>query len=196
MKKRFLGVAALLVLLVSFAGIRPVSAQEEPVLQPVVDTIQTVLDEAQPLFDELTVVTDPLNEGLTQLIALLQPLFDLLEQAVALLEPTCAALGPILEAIEPIIAELQPVLDLLDPETAPAQLDFIDPVLAEVDALADQVLTLCAAEAETTTTTAPAEEPAAPPAGELPLTGGPALLIPAGLALGLAAVLRAANRKL
>lgn len=196
MKKRLVAVAALAVLLTAWLA-PSASAQEEPRLQPVVDGLHEALDQTQPLFDGLAPVTDGLNEGLVQLIEGLRPLFDGLQQAIAAAEPACAVLGPLLEQAQPLIDELQPLLDQLDPETAPDQLDFLDPLLTEVDALGEQLLELCAAQAEEeTTTTTEAPEPVVAPAAELPRTGGPALLIPGGIALGLAALVAAARRRL
>ena len=198
MKKRLLAIAPLVVLLTAWLT-PPAAAQEAPILQPVVDGLNGALDEAQPLFDGLEAVTEPLGEGLTELIGQLEPLFTALNEIVSAAEPACAVLGPVLEQLQPVIDQLQPVLDQLDPATAPEQLDFLDPLLTEVDGLADQALTLCAAQVETTTTTSTTAAPAPPPpppAAELPRTGGPALLVPGGILLGLGALLGAARRRL
>ena len=173
----------------------PVGAQEEEEpgqLQPVADGIREGLAQLDPLFEGLAPVTDELDPAIAELIAQLAPLFDALQAAVAAAEPACAVIGPIQEQIQPLLDELQPLLDLVDPTTGPTQLDTLDPVLGELDALLEQVLTLCAVEETTTTTAAP---PPPPPAPEtLPRTGGDLLLPGLGL-LGAAGAIWGARKR-
>ena len=172
------------------------SAQEEPLLTPVVDGLEEGLAQLDPVLEGLAPVTDQLDPVLAELITQLGPLFDALQTAVAAAEPACAVLGPLQEQLAPVLTEIQPLLDLVDPETGPAQLDTLDPLLTEVDALLDQVTTLCAAQAETTTTTAAPTTTTAPPppADTLPRTGGDLLLPGVGLLSAAGAVFAARKR--
>jgi len=195
--KRLLAILCVPVIALAIVVVpQPAAAQESP-LGGVIDQLDSGLDALDPVLGQVPLdqVSGPLADALGQLSVITDQLEGILAQA----EPACAALGPVLDAAQPVIDAIQPLLDQLDPATNIDELDALDGVLAPVDALVDQVLDLCAAQATTTTTAAPTTTttaaPAPAPGDALPRTGGD-LLIPGLGLLGAAGAVWGARKRL